>query len=373
MRMSADNSEFRRAGEEVALPPEIPETLNDPALRGADDPQGRTILPETARSEVSDPMGTSAENGAPSGKKRGSWADDHIVKRQKSLLLQMAAAAATVVLVTNSFGLDFLKVNGLFNDSVIFADVKEFEYWDEWSEWEHSHHDSEPTVDFSSLKGIGGERVFPSLPNPAPNPEIEGYGVLNEEYIVYTRNGERVTVYADPGHNGPEPVYSGEGFVYDVEENTLRLEGVTGGAFEINLMGNGFKLQVEGENSLDYLLVYGFHAGGSLTITGTGRLTVNEDRRYAYGITMNAEYSKTCLMIDKEVSLDIYGSGTTPVWIENTSAELGIYSLQKRLAGIRQQYLEQTSPEGDSTKYRIWVITDDKGNWNVDRLTIPAE
>ena len=71
--------------------------------------------------------------------------------------------------------------------------------------------------------------------------------------------------------------------------------------------------------------------------------------------------------------MDIYGSGTTPVWIENTSAELGIYSLQKRLTGIRQQYLEQTSPEGDSTKYRIWVITDDKGNWNVDRLTIPAE
>lgn len=65
---------------------------------------------------------------------------------------------------------------------------------------------------------------------------------------------------------------------YDISTNTLTLDNFTGEVLEVNLMGNGFTINLIGENHLDELIMWGAGYGGSVTFTGTGSLTLNEDR-----------------------------------------------------------------------------------------------
>ena len=108
--------------------------------------------------------------------------------------------------------------------------------------------------------------------------------------------------------NIPQPIMVGRisnesipGASYDEATNTLTLNNYTGEFLNVNLMGNGFKLRLVGENELKGIVVWGFMYGGSLTITGDGKLTINHTN--TPGIRMECESSASCLMIDSNVTL----------------------------------------------------------------------
>ncbi len=114
------------------------------------------------------------------------------------------------------------------------------------------------------------------------------------------------------------------GIRYDSSTNTLTLHNFTGPLLDINLMGNGFTIKLEGENHLEMLRVWGFGYGGSVTLTGNGSLTINADRTNPIGIVLQAEISQSCLMIDKEVTLDVYGTEMA-ICVIDTTLEKAIY------------------------------------------------
>ena len=115
------------------------------------------------------------------------------------------------------------------------------------------------------------------------------------------------------------------GAYYDEATNTLTLDNYSGDYLNVNLMGNGFKLKLIGDNSLDGIVVWGFMYGGSLTITGDGTLTV-ENTTGNPAIKLMCEGSPSCLMIDKDVSLKLK-SDVGCISIINTTLNRGIYYL----------------------------------------------
>ncbi|MBM6925479.1 S-layer homology domain-containing protein [Pseudoflavonifractor phocaeensis] len=102
-----------------------------------------------------------------------------------------------------------------------------------------------------------------------------------------------------------------EGAVYDQGTNTLTLTNFSGS--DLNLiaraMGSGFKIVVNGTNTLKCVRVYGGIHGGALTIEGTGTLTINNsaDTAYYAGIDLRGEGVETALTIGAEVTLHVTG------------------------------------------------------------------
>ena len=165
--------------------------------------------------------------------------------------------------------------------------------------------------------------AFPNLSNLPPNGYVyfNSYGVLDEEFIRVESPAVVDWIYAVEKYieQGVDPVYV-EGIEYDPDTNTLTLENYTGPVLNINMMGNGFKIKLKGYNSIDRLLIWGFHYAGSVLITGNGTLTVNASRKYDVGIYLKAEMSPTCLMIDRGVNVTALGE-VMAIGVEDTSME----------------------------------------------------
>lgn len=119
---------------------------------------------------------------------------------------------------------------------------------------------------------------------------------------------------------GPIP-----GASYDEATNTLTLTNFTGDYLNANLMGNGFKLKLVGDNNLKGIVVWGFMYGGSITVTGDGTLTI--EHRDVPGIRLECENSDSCLMIDKDVRLVVEGTGPH-ILVTDSTHEKGIYYLK---------------------------------------------
>jgi len=160
--------------------------------------------------------------------------------------------------------------------------------------------------------------AFPRLSNLERNGYL-GYlpahgfsvdGRLNENYItVMEMDGTRTPVLYN--NSGTEVVDGSiPGLSYDGDTNTLTMTDYDGPILDINMMGNGFKIRLVGDNRLEHLGLWGFYLGGSVTFTGSGSLTVNQKQRFAMGIQMDAEWSETCLIVDSGVRLEAYGSPT---------------------------------------------------------------
>ncbi len=154
---------------------------------------------------------------------------------------------------------------------------------------------------------------FPILPNLEPNGyvEFQDYGVLDEEFVRFEGyESEMEYLWAGKAY-GDVDCAEMEGAVYDRENNVLTLSGFDGAdrVLNVNLMGNGFTIRLEGENHLGGILMWGFYYGGSLTITGDGSLFVNESGERENGILFYAEFSESCLMIERDVGVvDVQGS-----------------------------------------------------------------
>ena len=91
-------------------------------------------------------------------------------------------------------------------------------------------------------------------------------------------------------------------------------------------MGNGFKLKLVGDNELTGIVVWGFMYGGSLTITGDGKLTLNGSGGTP-AIRLECENSPSCLMIDSNVTIEIKG-GSGNVAVIDSTLDKGIYYLK---------------------------------------------
>ena len=173
--------------------------------------------------------------------------------------------------------------------------------------------------------GIG----FPILPNLEPNGYVTfmDYGVLNEEYVMFEMPGSEPAYLWAGSVYEREPVIA-EGASYDRENNVLTLTDFKGEdiILNVNLMGNGFTICLNGENTLGEILIWGFYYGGSLKIIGDGSLTVNPESAFEFGIYLQAEYSESCLMIDSEVEyVDVYGSQAA-FYVSRSSHGRGMYS-----------------------------------------------
>ncbi len=142
--------------------------------------------------------------------------------------------------------------------------------------------------------------------NAKLNGKAGGYVVDDQGILIYYTDVPYETVeYRNP--IGPIP-----GASYDLATNTLTLENFTGRQINVNMMGNGFKIKLVGDNYLEQILVWGFGYGGSVTFTGDGSLTLYNSGGKA--LVLEAEDSESCIMIDKGVSLDIYGDYGA-VWV----------------------------------------------------------
>ena len=214
----------------------------------------------------------------------------------------------------------------------------------------------------SSTSGVNSgdehaDSAFPLLGNLDPNGYInDDYGVLDEEYICIENNGQYdyLVFHDKPGQSiygadgRPVTVATVDGLRYDSGTNTLYISDYHGGNLFVNLMGNGFKINVIGDSSLDLLVVYGFYYGGSVTITGSGRLVINENLYGECGLILEAEQSVSCLMIDKDVTLEVYGTETALI-VRDSVAEKGIYYLSpqiltggKRIEGLKSDFGDNT-------------------------------
>lgn len=269
-----------------------------------------------------------------------SGKDSHnnkLKKRHKikmmAYLVASCAAVLTVLQVNPLKALDYVKNNNNSNDVV-----------EPVGDWGYDN-------DMHILK--------PVLENGSPNGAVTvpQYGlenvVLDEEY-VYCQEKEDSYYYLWSGAAYSNPVSGGnENAYYDYDTNTLHLKDCNLEVIAVNLMGNDFTIEVEGECHIGYICSYGFYYGNSITIKGSeGILYVNEDGNMDYGIEINAEDSKSGLFIDNMAGLTV-GGKIAPVCISYTDMEHAVYwntSLME-LKGDYNYLIEETSDSGRFNNY----------------------
>lgn len=269
-----------------------------------------------------------------------SGKDSHnnkLKKRHKikmmAYLVASCAAVLTVLQVNPLKALDYVKNNSNSNDVV------------------------EPVGDWGYDNDI--HILKPVLENGSPNGAVTvpQYGlenvVLDEEY-VYCQEKEDSYYYLWSGAAYSNPVSGGnENAYYDYDTNILHLKDCNLEVIAVNLMGNDFTIEVEGECHIGYICSYGFYYGNSITIKGSeGILYVNEDGNMDYGIEINAEDSKSGLFIDKMAGLTV-GGKIAPVCISYTDMEHAVYwnTSSMELKGDYNYLIEETSDSGRFNNY----------------------
>ena len=220
------------------------------------------------------------------------------------------------------------------------------------------------------------DTAFPTLGNL--NPDFagdyawSGTGTANsEEYVRLVPAGGSTYTFLVAGGAwksmgatvGTDPNAS-----YDKESNTLTLSNFKGAVLDMNLMGNGFTIKLEGDNSIDQLMLWGAMYGGSVTFTGDGTLTLGAGGSAEYGLVINGEASRSCVMVKKGVKLDIYGS-TAAIMIGDTLMDPALYiSKSLKLSGgeitSASREVTLTNEDGSSENVTLYdcTVCDASGN-----------
>lgn len=269
-----------------------------------------------------------------------SGKDSHnnkLKKRHKikmmAYLVASCAAVLTVLQVNPLKALDYVKNNSNSNDVV--------EPVGDWG-YDNNMHILKPVLENGSPNGAV----------TVPQYGLENV-VLDEEY-VYCQEKEDSYYYLWSGAAYSNPVSGGnENAYYDYDTNTLHLKDCNLEVIAVNLMGNDFTIEVEGECHIGYICSYGFYYGNSITIKGSeGILYVNEDGNMDYGIEISAEDSKSGLFIDKMAGLTV-GGKIAPVCISYTDMEHAVYwnTSSMELKGDYNYLIEETSDSGRFNNY----------------------
>ena len=167
------------------------------------------------------------------------------------------------------------------------------------------------------------EDEFPELDNLDPDwdgdyswstegPELYiRFARKEDENYSYLVRGAAWDTYDPDG----KLVSSADGISYDSASNTLYLNDCSLAVLDVNLMGNGFTIELSGDNEISSVSIWGAGYGGSLKLIGDGTLRVEN------GIGLNAEDSGSCLMIGRGVTLETYGvmvldsTLDEPIWL----------------------------------------------------------
>lgn len=165
-------------------------------------------------------------------------------------------------------------------------------------------------------EGYEGEDAFPSLPNM--NPDFDGnyaWGDMGSEEYIRIFMSDKTTLYLEAGGYWRDYEGATESSLpacwYDRDTNTLTLRNFndTEAVLDVNLMGNGFKIRLEGDNHISSIQVWGAMYGGSVAFVGDGNLTIGEAHPDAgTGLLLNAEGSESCVMVGANVFLEIRGA-----------------------------------------------------------------
>ena len=173
--------------------------------------------------------------------------------------------------------------------------------------------------------------AFPVLPNP--DPDFAGnYAWADsgtEEYLILSSADTKTFLVAGSYYKNNGITESApENAAYDRSTNTLTLSNFNGSGLHLdgNLMGNGFKIRLEGKNTLKSIQLWGAMYGGSVTFTGTGSLVVGGGAPDNVGVLLQAENSQCAIMVDRGVTLEIHGDQAA-VAVTDGLAEKGLYFL----------------------------------------------
>lgn len=224
----------------------------------------------------------------------------------------------------------------------------------------------EPTPVPTPEPGGDWDDAFPKLDNMVPdfagNYAWSGDG--SEEYVRIIETGNSDYTFLEmggvwgtmTGEDGrPYSVKPIDGAEYDMTTNTLTLTNFTGEAIDVNLMGNGFTIRLEGENHLQNITVWGAMYGGSLTITGPGSLTVDAGENGA-ALVLNAEASGSCIMIDRDATVELYGA--CAIFVGDTTLEKGLWYLMPIDMTGGSMALAGEAEDGS---YRSFISVDENG------------
>ena len=197
-------------------------------------------------------------------------------------------------------------------------------------------------------------------------------------YINVRTGEDSTTIFSSQETN------SIDGMSYDRETNTLTLNNYKNKATGIatNMMGDDFKINIKGENHIGELISYGDGWGGSITLTGNGKLYINENKYYETGIYINAENTKSVITVGPECSVYVYSGQNAIVSSSNTTSDIikaeGKISTQLhtevthpvKMTMIFAGYFSDTlvpwegnvyTKEGDSAKYDCLQSTKNDG------------
>lgn len=205
------------------------------------------------------------------------------------------------------------------------------------------------------------EDFFPALSNL--DPDFDGDYAWSEEgseeYVRIYSGGESYT-YLQKG--AAWAYYDAEGEVknpasgawYDKSSNVLHLTGFEAEVLDVNLMGNGFTIELNGDNHVGSVSIWGAMYAGSVTFTGSGSLTVDG------GLYLNCEASESCIIVHKGVTLDI--SGEPAVVVADTTLEGGIFmSKYLRLTGGEIVQLGDEDDEYDGQRLYLYTVVTEEG------------
>lgn len=236
--------------------------------------------------------------------------------------------------------------------------------------------------------GEEGDDAFPVLGNLMPGGSseqvllFEDMHSMNEAGEYYTPQDEFYYLYYVGEFAEFNPIRTVPGASYDPATNTLTLNNCTfeGGIYATR-MGNGFTIRLIGDNRVGSIYVDADDYreqpyAASLTFTGDGKLTVKSNDTYlppTTGVWLSSRGGDGCIMIDKDVTLDIYGD-TYAMHSFDTTQEKGIYYLKPnaiQTEGIKRS--DGVVPEGGSGKDKNYTFYGEDETDNVNHILISPE
>ena len=141
--------------------------------------------------------------------------------------------------------------------------------------------------------------------NKGPDKSSNSYAYI-KIYQKSNTNAKGTWLYVSK--NISEKTSKISGATYNKKTNTLTLKNFkkAGYIVEANMMGTDFKIKVTGTNTVQSIRVFGDNYGGSLALTGKGKLTANKNKKAMYGIVVYAEASSSALSFAKGTKVTAY-------------------------------------------------------------------
>lgn len=189
--------------------------------------------------------------------------------------------------------------------------------------------------------------IFTAMPITAlaNNSDCIGPNTLGNAYIkAFDECGENTESIIYSCREEAED-FSYQGISYDIESNTLNLNGCNIPALVIraNEMGRDFKINVTGENYLKRISLSGNGYNCSLSVNGNGSLYLGKNNADGSGaIVLNCDYTESTLTVSDTVSMFAYSAwGEATICVYNSLADDAI-EMKGNLPDINYDSYETT-------------------------------